>query len=588
MIVNQADEPLSHYLALWNAFAWHALLALILSGCLAVVLARPEFQNVFWGPEPFRTTPASESPIAELRKLSWREKLTSLAHSREMILFFVAVLFLSLSLRLTHLGTNSLDQDEIFSAILARTRLPGFLWTLSQGEGNMVLYYAILRFWNHIAQGDAWVRSFSIIPALATLPVLYWIGNRTFGKRVGIIATLLLALNGFHIQYSQSARSYSLLVFLVTLSSFFFLQSVADGSRRNWIRYIATSAIALYAHLFAVFVLAAHWVFLLFLPRRLAPWRRLVPSTAAIAFLGLPLGFLVFFRDNDGLSWVPRTTLRSVYSLFASLAGKPDDFFVLGHSTAMLLFLYLIPVAIGVIALAAPRLLSTGRAEGRYLAFFLSWLLVPILLILGVSTRKPMFIERYLLICLPPFILLASYGISRLRKTSVVAALICVIAALTVPGLRSHYEAPREDWKGAAQYLASNQRMGDAAVFFPTYYQSRFDYYFGNKETALGTPLFVPPHESPKGPVLSDLPAQHDRVWFIGKDLAPAVVDPQPTAPSQESAKELKQRLIQTSLGAAFPLAKEEMHFKGGLVVILYRKLDARELTIAQADAASF
>jgi mannosyltransferase len=583
MIVNQADEPLSHYLTLWNAFAGEALLGLILFGCLLVIVARPEFQNIFWGPEPFCSTRASERAITGTPRFSLRKELAILAQSWEIALLFIALLLLALSLRLTRLGTNSLDQDEIFSAILARARLPGFLWTLRHGEGNMVLYYAILRFWNHFGQSDAWIRSFSVIPALATLPAVYRIGSRTFGRRVGIMAALLLAFNGFHVQYSQSARSYSLFVFLVTLSSFFFLQSVADGSRRNWIRYIATSTLALYAHLFAVFVLAAHWVFLLFLPRHSAPWRRLASSTVAIAFLGLPMEFLVFFRDNGRLSWIPRTSWRGVYSMFASLTGKPDDFFVLGRSTALLLFLYAIPVMISVVASAMPRLWSIDRVERRNLAFFLSWLLVPILLVLGVSVRKPMFVERYLLICLPPFILLASYGLSRLRKTSVAAAWICVIAGLTIPGLRNHYEVPRQDWREVGKYVAAKQRIGDAAVFFPTYYQSRLEYYLEKDKVK----LFVPPHESPDGPLLSDLPAQHDRVWFIGKELAP-VVDPPQIVGSQENAEAVQERLIQASLGEEFPLAREETHFKGGLVVILYRKLGVRELTIARSDATRF
>lgn len=90
-------------------------------------------------------------------------------------------------------------------------------------------------------------------------------------------------------QYSQDARSHTLLVFLVTLSSLFLLQSVREGSRRNWIRYVVTSTLAIYAHSFAVFVLVAHWVSLLFLPRRQAPSRRFVPTTAAIGLLALPM-----------------------------------------------------------------------------------------------------------------------------------------------------------------------------------------------------------------------------------------------------------------------------------------------------------
>jgi hypothetical protein len=100
------------------------------------------------------------------------------------------------------------------SVLLARYSLLDFWNKVSNFEANMVLYYAILRFWIHLGQSEFAVRSLSVVFALAAVTALYWLGTRTFGRKIGILGALLLAINGFHIEYSQDARSYSLLVFL--------------------------------------------------------------------------------------------------------------------------------------------------------------------------------------------------------------------------------------------------------------------------------------------------------------------------------------------------------------------------------------
>ena len=499
--------------------------------------------------------------------LSWREKLAAFARSRETALLFGAILPLALVLRLISLGSKSFDEDEIVSALLARGDLPEFWSRVSHSETNMVLYFAVLRFWNHLGQSEFALRSFSVIIALAAVLALYSLGTRAFGRQVGTLGALLLAINGFHIQHSQYARSYSLLMFLVTLSSLFFLQGLRDGSRKNWKRYIVASTLAIYAHLFAVFVLVAHWVFFLLLARKWAPWRRLVPSTAAIAFLALPMELFVVLSKMGYLHiyWVPRTTMRSVYDLLGCFAGRPPQVFLPPHGQVLLLCAYSIPMVLAVLALARSCPWSIDRTETWYLTFFATWLAVPILLTLAISMRKPVFVDKYLIICLPPFVLLGSYGFSRFRRGWPVIALLCVIAGLTARGLLTYYKSPGQDWRGIAQYILSNQQPGDAAAFFPDYYSEKLEYYL-QKEAAklpgsVSSNLALLGHSADTsfGPLLQSLPSRYDRVWFIGRA-------------DWTKAADLQKHSITATLAAEFPGPQKEKRFPGGLVVILYSK----------------
>jgi mannosyltransferase len=571
MITGQASHPLLSYLTSWNVFAWRMLIMLLLFGLFVVLVARPEIQNAFWGPEPVICVPGLGAKVvaqgvsADAVNLSSRENPAGFAHSWEMALLVGAILPLALLLRLPSLGVRSFSEDEIFSVLLARERLATFWDIVTHTEANMVLYYAILRFWIHLGQSEFAIRSLSVIFALAAVVALYSLGSRAFGRQVGILAALLLAINGFHIEYSQEARSYSLLVFLLTLSSLFFLQSVREGSRRNWIRYIVTSTLAIYAHLLAILVLSVYWVFLLFVPRSQAPWRRLVPSTAAIAVLALPMELFVLIRAHGQLSWVPKTTVRGVYDLFVCLVGNPDHIPIPAYGTALLLCVYLIPAVLAILALAKSGSWLMGHTESWHVAFFLAWVWYPILLILAISMRAPAFVNRFFIICLPPFIILVSYGFSRLRRVWLVVALLCVITGLTAPRLLTYYKWPATDWRAAAQYVLSNEKLGDAAVFCPGYFESRLTYYLEREQAkparTLGPQLalLVSSSDGSFGPLLQDLSSQYDRVWFISREEGPKVVA-------------VQKRLIEASLAVQYTGIREEKRFSDGLVVVLYHK----------------
>src|SRR6202011_1466619 len=106
---------------------------------------------------------------------------------------------------------------------------------------------------------------FSLFCGVALIPVIYLLGKELFKQSVGLLAAVLVALNLFQIQYSQEARAYSLVVLLVTNSSLLFVRFLKQQSTTYWIAYVVVSALAVYAHIFAVLVLGAQVASLIFL-----------------------------------------------------------------------------------------------------------------------------------------------------------------------------------------------------------------------------------------------------------------------------------------------------------------------------------
>ena len=136
------------------------------------------------------------------------------------------------------IGQKSVWLDEGVSIELARLGWYNFLRILWRHEANMVLYYVLLRGWLVFGSSEAWIRTLSVIPAVATVPAVYALGRRLFDSRVGLIAALLLAVNAYEVRYAQEARSYSLYPFLCGLSSIYFLKLLQEPTRRNRIGHV--------------------------------------------------------------------------------------------------------------------------------------------------------------------------------------------------------------------------------------------------------------------------------------------------------------------------------------------------------------
>lgn len=142
----------------------------------------------------------------------------------------MGIMILATLFRLFHLGSESLWLDEIISVAIAHLDWGTFWRVLSRFEANMAFYYGLLHFWIKLSESEVVVRSLSVIAGLLTVPVSYTLGKRMFGTRAGLLSALLLAINTFHIRFSQEARAYALVVLLTSLSSLFFIRAIERPS----------------------------------------------------------------------------------------------------------------------------------------------------------------------------------------------------------------------------------------------------------------------------------------------------------------------------------------------------------------------
>src|ERR1700690_534195 len=224
-------------------------------------------------------------------------------------------------LRFHSLAAKSFWFDEGASVAIARLDWYNFARILWRREANMSLYYFLLHFWLHLGGSEFFVRTLSVLFAIASVPAIYLLGRRLFDSRVGLTAAALLAVNAYHVQYSQDARSYSLMVLLCLLSSLYFLKCLTAPSGRNRAAYILISALAVYAQFFSLLLIIVQWLSLKMLDREQAP-REPRNDWRWIALLVSPVLVFVATTGTGPLRWVQRPGLKDLWVFALHFAGN--------------------------------------------------------------------------------------------------------------------------------------------------------------------------------------------------------------------------------------------------------------------------
>ena len=382
-------------------------------------------------------------------------------------------------LRFHAIADKSFWTDEGTSIELVRLDWYNFLRILWRREGNMSLYYLLLRAWEQFGHSEAYLRSLSILPALATLPALYALGRRLFNSRVGLMAVLLLTVNAYHVRYSQEARSYTLYVFLCVLSSLYFVEYLQEQSRRARVLHVLFSALAVYAHFFAALLIAAQWLSLRLLDRRDLQ-EQMRDSWRKIAVAILPALIFIATTGTGLLSWIARPGLTAVKAAALEITGNGGGWLVVAYGAACL-------------ATVLPdrrRWFQRVPWEMWRYRFLLIWLLFPIAVMFLISQLKPLFLPRYFILVLPALILLAASGLERVisgrraqssASQGLMAGALALFVLLSLRGdlayYRKDFDIAREDWRGATHYILANSHPDDVIIFHQAMGRMPYEYY---------------------------------------------------------------------------------------------------------------
>ncbi|HEX3325090.1 MAG TPA: glycosyltransferase family 39 protein, partial [Solirubrobacterales bacterium] len=347
---------------------------------------------------------------------SYAQMLRDAARARSRAFWIVAGLtLLAAALRFATLGVQSYHHDEIVTA--SRILRGGFghaMDAVGFSESAPPLYYAIAWVWTQVTgTGEFGLRSISALAGVATVPVAYLAALELRGRRAGLMAAALVAVNPMLLWYSQEARAYSLFALLCAVSLLYCFRALRRGRRRDFVLWGVASGLALATHYFAVFPIVAEALWLL---RRRG--RASLPGFGIVAVFGLALAPLAVHQMSIGhAEWIGNFSLghRLWETAATFVTGETSDIIARPERPA----LSLVPIALVLAAMALLAFRSdreARRAAAVPLTVALAAVGIPVLLALASPSKD--------------------YVLARNVMPALIPLLIAVAIAVTLPAAR--------------------------------------------------------------------------------------------------------------------------------------------------------
>ncbi len=438
---------------------------------------------------------------------------------------------LAFFMRRKGLATQSLWFDE--ADLLARARrdlgtLAGDF--LKPGE-NGPLYTLFMNLWIKLAgTGEAALRTPSLLAGTAVVPLIYALGRRFLGGwPVGLVAATLVAISPYQLWYSQDAKMYPLALLLTLASVYLFLAALEKNRRSLWVAYVVLTTLSFYVHLMSVLIVAVE-VFYYWLSRGHRPQsRRALVSLGLLTLPYLPIALWqarALWDGGIGNTWFQPVGPFDMLNNLARRFGVnriPDPFWegvgAVFYAALALLGLIVVwrttqpsvltnqnqeaepgpePANRPDPARAAlPDLVAVPATFKKSSALLLTlYLVLPVVAFYLLTTRIPLFADRYLLIASPAYYLLVAWGLVWLARRVWPVAILSGLAALVLAGAAlfsyNYSEAPqKEEWREAMRWLQGQVRPGDEVIVLPGYLTSAVDYYFKPQDV----PVYTIPQE---------------------------------------------------------------------------------------------
>lgn len=127
------------------------------------------------------------------------------------------------------------------------------------------LHYSFLMLWYRIAgDNDISYRLFNVFIFILTLLVLFLLAKTLFKSNLsGWIAMGLYAVSPYFHFYVHEARYNILLVFLIVLCHYLFLQAIEHKKLKWWIGYSLLGILSLYASVLSGLIIFGHFIFIM-------------------------------------------------------------------------------------------------------------------------------------------------------------------------------------------------------------------------------------------------------------------------------------------------------------------------------------
>jgi Dolichyl-phosphate-mannose-protein mannosyltransferase len=367
----------------------------------------------------------------------------------------LAILLLGALLRTWQLGAVGFNSDEAVyagqAASLAGNPLTTPLFPVFRA--HPLLFQSTLSLLYRLGGGDVAARLLVATLGVATVGVVFLLGQVLYGRRVGLVAALLLAAMPYHVGVSRQVLLDVPMTFVLTTALYFLARYCHDRRRRSLLVAAAVLGAAVLTKETAVLVVpgvAAFWVLCPAVRPDVRSTLLAGAVTAAVAAV-YPISLALSGRTSTGQSYVAWQLFRRT-----------------NHT--LLFYLQVVPPAMGlaVVAAAACGLWLLRRSGSWREGLLACWASAPVL----YFELWPVKGYQYLLVAAPVVVVLAARalvevrelalgrirrGVPRRARAAVVAA---VVVSLVVPSWLAIDPVPTTTFLAGSGGLPAGREMG--------------------------------------------------------------------------------------------------------------------------------
>lgn len=377
----------------------------------------------------------------------------------------ILIFAINFALKIATADYASLYLDEATSVFYAQQDW-GALWEYASRDANPPLHFILLKCWiSMFGVGEFSVRGLSVLFSSGAAVVLWFIVKRFASARAALVTVALFTLSSIHLHYAQEARGFALLVFLSTLSFWFYLRLFKDEHHKAAIGLLIVNVLLLMTHYSGMFVPLVQGIGLLAWkskPKKVMLW--FIGAQVLTLLLLLP-EWLTINADKLGnnVKWFQPPDLSSFFEILS--AFSPLDITPRGD-----FFLIIVGLGIGVGLAKSKKVTELPMVA-------LVWFLGPLICSFILSHYVPMFTPKYMLYTSIGMFILAGlvFELKVLGKWWHLA-----VGGVLVVFVAFHFQWKQnksEDWKGAIAWLEQNR--GEADVLITRVYNYRaFAYHY--------------------------------------------------------------------------------------------------------------
>jgi Dolichyl-phosphate-mannose-protein mannosyltransferase len=402
-----------------------------------------------------RAVDALDRPVSITVRSSATLGRTAISHPRlHAALPLLAILAVGAVLRIWSLDALGFNSDEAVyagqAASLAGDPATSALFPVFRA--HPLLFQTTLSLIYGLGGGDVAARMLVVTLGLATVVVLHLLGTLLYGRGVGLVAALLLAVMPYHVGVSRLVLLDVPMTFLATTSLYFLARYCRRRDDRSLLVAAGLLGLTVLTKETAILLLGGVGTFAVLFPA-VRPGRR--PSLIALGIVGTtaavyPISLLLSGRSSTGQSYL-------AWQLFR----RPN------HSA--LFYLQVVPPAMGlaVVGLAALGMWLLRRRNGWREGLLLCWALVPTAFFEIWPTKG----YQYLLVGAPVVAVLAArtlveVGIPRILADRLggwpvrSAAVAIVVVSLVVPCWRIVDPSPATTFLAGSGGLPAGRETG--------------------------------------------------------------------------------------------------------------------------------